>query len=60
MTYTQICNKAKLGKICKLPNFIGYFKWDFASNTLIFYNNDYRCSAQDLNVQDRTDFYYII
>lgn len=60
MTYTQICDTAKKGKIGKLPNFIGYFKWDYSNNTLIFYNQNYKCQAKDLNIKNRTDFYYII
>ncbi len=60
MTYTELCNKTKEGKLGKLPNFEGYFKWDYAINNLIFYNGDFQCNAKDLNIQDRTDFYYII
>lgn len=60
MTYSEITEIAKQGKLGKLPNFIGYFKWDFGSNSLIFYNGDYRCPAESLDVLNRNDFYYII
>lgn len=60
MTYTDICNLAKQGKVGMLPNFIGYFKWDYGNNDLMFYNGDFNCRAKDLEVQNRTDFYYII
>lgn len=59
MTYEELSNKAKEGKTGMLPNFIGYFIWDYSINDLIFYNGDFRCKAKDLNVQNRTDFYYI-
>lgn len=60
MTYSEITEIAKCGKLGKLPNFTGYFKWDFGSNSLIFYNRDYRCPAESLDVLNRDDFYYII
>lgn len=59
MTYNELCKIAKQGKIGKLPNFIGYFKWSYAVDDLVFYNRDFQCKAKDLDVQNRTDFYYI-
>lgn len=59
MTYNEFCELAKLGKTGKLPNFIGYFNWSYRYNELMFHNEDFRCRAKDLNVQNRTDFYYI-
>lgn len=59
MTYNELCELAKLGKTGKLPNFIGYFNWSYRYNELMFHNKDFRCKAKDLNVQNRTDFYYI-
>ena len=56
MTYSEITEITKHGKLCKLPNFIGYF----GSNSLIFYNGDYRCPAESLDILNRSDFYYII
>lgn len=60
MTYQEIIKIAKNGNLIKLPNFIGYFKWDYSINKLIFYNGSYRCDADDLDVKNRDDFYYII
>lgn len=60
MTYNEIYNLAKQGKVGMLPNFIGYFKWSYELNDLVFINNNFSCLAKDLQIQDRTDFYYII
>ena len=60
MTYNEAIKIAKSGKTLILPNFIGYFKWDFGNRVLVFTNGDYRCNADDLNVKNRTDWYYII
>lgn len=60
MTYSEICKIASKGYTCMLPNFTGYFKWDYYLKDLIFQNKDYKCRAKNLNIQDRTDFYYII
>lgn len=43
-----------------LPNFIGYFKWNYGKNYLEFINGDFRCKAEDLKVQNRNDWYYIL
>ena len=60
MTYTEILKKAKQGKLIKLPNFEGIFKWDYGKEALVFNNNDLWCNAEDLDVLNREDFYYII
>ena len=60
MTYSEITEIARRGKLGKLPNFIGYFTWDFGSTSLIFYNGDYKCAAEALDILNRNDFYYII
>ena len=60
MTYKEVINIAKQGKVCKLPNFEGYFKWDYRINNLIFQNEDYKCLADSLDILERNDFYYII
>ena len=60
MTYSEITEIARHGKLGKLPNFIGYFKWDFGNRVLVFTNGDYKCNADDLNVKNRTDWFYII
>ena len=50
MTYNELCKLAKQGKVGLLPNFVGYFKWDYGCNNLMFHNKDFRCKAKDLNV----------
>lgn len=60
MIYTEILKKAKQGKLIKLPNFEGIFKWDYGKEVLVFNNNDFWCNAEDLDVLNREDFYYII
>ena len=56
MTYLEA---TKNGRIVKLPNFEGYFKWDYAQNKLIFLNKDFKCDANKLDILNRLDFYYI-
>lgn len=60
MTYKEIIQLAKQGKTIKLENFEGYFKWNYGTDKLIFYNKDFKCNAEDLDIMTRTDFYYII
>ena len=60
MTYNGATLWAATGHTLMLPNFTGYFKWDFGNRVLMFTNRDFRCNAEDLNVKDRTDWYYII
>lgn len=60
MNYNEAIKVAKKGKTLMLPYFIGYFKWDFENKVLMFTNGDYRCKAEDLGVQKRNDWYYII
>ncbi len=59
MKLNDIIIKAKKGKLIKLPNFEGVFKWNYSLDELWFYNNDYSCKTVDLNISNRTDFYYI-
>lgn len=59
MTFSEIEQEVKQGKTAKLPNYNGYFKWDFALNKMYMQNGDYK----KYNFEDeklRTDFYYII
>lgn len=58
MTYEQIIPIAKKGSIIKLPNWDGYFKWNYAVDKLEFINNDYR-SFDNIDTS-RTDYYYLI
>lgn len=60
MTYSEILEIAKQGKTAMLPNFTGYFKWDFGNKVLIFTNGDYKCLAEELDIKNRQDFFYII
>ena len=59
MTYTEAQKLAMKGKTIMLPDFIGYFKWDFRNKVLMFINGDFKCLAEDLDVKNRKDFYYI-
>lgn len=60
MTYNEATLRAVTGETLMLPNFIGYFKWNYGKHYLEFINGDFRCNADDLNVRDRTDWYWII
>lgn len=60
MNYSEILEISKQGKIGMLPNFIGYFKWDFGNSILMFNNGDFKCEAEQLDIKNRQDFYYII
>lgn len=60
MTYNEATLRAVRGDTLMLPNFIGYFKWNYGLHYLEFTNGDYRCKAEDLGVQKRNDWYYII
>lgn len=60
MTYNEATLRAVTGETLMLPNFIGYFKWNYGKHYLEFINEDFRCNADDLNVRDRTDWYWII
>lgn len=60
MTYDEMLKVTRKGKLGKLPNFIGYFKWNFGNKTLVFTNGDYKCLAEELDIKNRQDFYYII
>lgn len=59
MIYSEIIPKAKEGHLVKLPYFEGVFKWDYGKQNLVFTNNDYQCLAEDLDILNREDFYYI-
>ena len=60
MVYSEILIKARQGKLIKLPNFEGIFKWDYSKERLVFNNKDFWCNAEDLDILNRDDFYYII
>lgn len=59
MTFEEIEQKIRNGKIGMLPNYKGYFKWSHSLNQVYMQNGDYI----KLNLDEeklRTDFYYII
>ena len=59
MTLEEIEPYLHQGKLGKLPNYEGYFKYDFAVNKIYMQNKDYK--KYDLKDEMlRTDFYYII
>lgn len=60
MTYNEVLEVSKTGDLFMLPNFIGYFRWSWATNSLIFINGEFRCEANELDILWRTDFYRII
>lgn len=63
MNYNLATLYAATGKTLMLPGWQGIFIWDYADNTLIFKNGDYRLNNQQLRdkgVMDRNDWYYII
>lgn len=60
MTLEEIEPIIKSGKTAILPNFEGYFKWDYGNNRIIFQNNRFTCDARQLDIANRNDFYYII
>lgn len=60
MKYEEALKIAQSGKTLMLPNFTGYFKWNFGNKELVFTNGDYKCLAKELDIKNRQDFYYII
>ena len=41
MTYEKIKKFLQKGKIAMLPNYKGYFKWNWGTNQIYFINGDY-------------------
>lgn len=60
MTYTELIPILKNGKLGRLPHFEGYFKWNYSGNFVQFFNGDFECPADQLDIKNREDFYYII
>lgn len=59
MTFKEIEPLLRKGKIGMLPNYKGYFKWDYAKECVYMQNGDYRkYDLQDEKL--RTDYFYII
>lgn len=63
MDYNQATLHAATGAILMLPDWEGYFKWDWEKKELYFQNGDYYLDNQQLidkGIRDRDDWYYII
>ena len=62
MTYQEIKNICKKGKIGLIPGWEGYIKYDYSKKELYFQNKDYIMSESSLKdkVINRNDLYYII
>lgn len=62
MTYSEIRELCKRGKVGLIPGWIGYLKYNYALDELQFANNDYRMSQSEVEdkIKNRTDLYYII
>lgn len=59
MTLTKLEPLLRQGKVGMLPNYKGYFKWDYVNKCVYMQNGDYKkYDLQDEKI--RTDFYYII
>lgn len=58
MTYQEILEKAKKGKTCLLPNYKGYFNYNYGSGQLYFHNGDYY-KGVDEELKKRNDWYFI-
>ena len=63
MKFEEALEEAKLGSLLMLPNYEGYFKWDWSKQELYFYNGSYYkyiTEMQDQYLENRNDWYYII
>ena len=59
MNIQEITQIVKRGKTGMLPNYKGYFRWDYANDCMYMENGDYK--KYDLQEESkRSDFYYII
>ena len=59
MTLEEVSQYIKQGKWGMLPNYKGYFKYDYYRQCVYMQNGDYKKYDLD-DVKHRTDFYYII
>lgn len=59
MKYSEIEKLIKAGKTALLPNYVGYFKWDYTNQSVYFQNGNYIKYDLD-NEKKRDDWYYII
>lgn len=62
MDYNQATLHAATGATLMLPDWEGYFKWDYSKQELYFQNGDYYLNEQqirEMKLDQRTDWYYI-
>ena len=61
MTYQEIHEICKKGKVGIIPGWKGYLKWDYAKNELYFFNENYRMNQVELekHIINRDDLFYI-
>ena len=59
MTIKELTPILKEGKIGMLPNYKGYFRWDYVNDCVYMQNKDY-IKYNLTEEEKRTDFYYII
>ena len=62
MNYNQATLYAATGYTLMLPDWHGYFKWDWSKKELYFQNGDYYLNNEQIkekNLHNRTDWFYI-
>lgn len=62
MNYNQATLYAATGKVLMLPDWHGYFYWNYGTKELNFRDGDYHLDGkqlQDMNIRNRNDWYYI-
>lgn len=62
MNYNQATLHAATGKVLLLPEWKGYFYWNYGTKELNFRNGDYHLSSKELDdkdIKNRLDWYYI-
>lgn len=63
MNYNQATLYAQQGYTILLPNWKGYFNWDYNTQGLVFRNEDYYLNEDQIKekrLHERNDWYYII
>lgn len=62
MTYTEIKDICRKGKVGMIPGWKGYLKWNYALDQIYFINGDYILNEKELEqkIFNRKDMYYII
>lgn len=63
MNFNQATLYARQGYTILLPNWKGYFNWDYNKRELVFKNGDYYLNEEQIKekrLHERNDWYYII